>query len=144
MASVYQDIKRSKWTDLSAPDLDAFEQLAREALSHLPEDILVMCTGLQIGVAEYAEDEILDELGIGDPLELMGVFEGVGMSEDASVASTGQMPNRIWLFRRAILDYWAANDETLGDIVSHVLIHEIGHNFGLSDDDMERIEAAAG
>ena len=71
-----------------------------------------------------------------------GLFEGRGISERFTV-ETGEMPNRITLYRRPILDYWAENEETLGDIVTHVLIHEIGHHFGLSDDDMERIEASA-
>ena len=68
--------------------------------------------------------------------------EGRGISERFTM-ETGELPNRIRLYRRPILDYWAENDETLGDIITHVLIHEIGHHFGLSDDDMERIEASA-
>ena len=75
--------------------------------------------------------------------ELLGLFVGVGLAHGESIASTGSMPNRIWLYRRPIIDYWAEHEETLGAVVSHVLIHEIGHHFGLSDDDMEAIEAAA-
>ena len=78
----------------------------------------------------------------GAPFDLLGLFEGRGISERFTV-ETGEMPNRIRLYRRPILDYWAENDETLGDIITHVLIHEIGHHFGLSDEDMERIEASA-
>ena len=71
------------------------------------------------------------------------MFEGVGLAHDGAVGHTGQMPNRVWLYRRPILDYWAEHEETLGAVVSHVLVHEIGHHFGLSDDDMEAIEANA-
>ena len=82
-------------------------------------------------------------MGIESEFGLLGLFHGVGLpfrSESAPV----QMPNMIWLYRRPILDYWAEHDETLGAIVAHVLVHEIGHHFGLSDDDMAAIEQGAG
>jgi predicted Zn-dependent protease with MMP-like domain len=75
--------------------------------------------------------------------DILGLFQGVGLAHDSDMEETGRMPNMIWLYRRPILDYWAEHEETLGAIVSHVLIHEIGHHFGLSDDDMEELEAAA-
>jgi predicted Zn-dependent protease with MMP-like domain len=93
-----------------------------------------------IHVEDTATDEVLDSMGIQSELDLMGLFQGVGLpfrSESAPV----QMPNMIWLYRRPILDYWAEHEETLGHIVRHVLIHEIGHHFGLSDADMEAVEA---
>lgn len=78
------------------------------------------------------------------PFELMGLFVGIGLTEDGAVPQTGQMPNTVFLYRRAILDYWAENDDnTLGEIITHVLIHELGHHFGFSDDEMEEIEARA-
>ena len=80
-------------------------------------------------------------IGLETPFDLLGLFEGKGLSERFTI-ETGELSNRILLYRRPILDYWAENDETLGDIIAHVLIHEIGHHFGLSDDDMERIEAS--
>ncbi len=116
--------------------------MASEVLAGLPDDLLLRCGHLQISLADYAPDDVLDELGIEDPHDLLGLFEGQGLAHGGDAVGTGQMPNRIWLFRRPILDYWAAMDETLGDVVAHVLIHEIGHHFGLSDQDMERIEAA--
>ena len=103
-----------------------------------------MLADLRADVAEFAEDDVLDDLGIESPFELMGLFQGTGMAHDAAVPHTGQMPNMIWLYRRALLDYWAEHEETLGAVVSHVLIHEIGHHFGLSDEDMEAIEESAG
>ena len=142
MASV-RPVSRSGWSDRKAPELEDFETMAAEVLAGLPNEFLQLCGHLQISLADYAPDEVLDELGIEDPHDLLGLFEGQGMSEGGEVILTGQMPNRIWLYRRPILDYWAAMDETLGDVVAHVLIHEIGHHFGLSDQDMERVEAAA-
>lgn len=135
--------RRSNWAHAKAPDLDAFEALASETLAQLPNEFLALCGHVQISLADYAEDDVLNAMGIEDPHELLGLFEGVGLAQVGDAPFTGQLPNRIWLYRRAILDYWASGDETLGDIVSHVLIHEIGHHFGLSDEDMERIEQAA-
>lgn len=142
MASV-RPVSRSGWSDRKAPELEDFEAMASEVLAGLPDDLLLRCGHLQISLADYAPDDVLDALGIEDPHDLLGLFEGEGLTEGENARMTGQMPNRIWLFRRPILDYWAAMDETLGDVVAHVLIHEIGHHFGLSDHDMERIEAAA-
>ncbi|CTQ56802.1 Possibl zinc metallo-peptidase [Roseibium album] len=142
MASIHP-VSRSNWTELKAPDLAEFEAMASETLATLPDDLLLRCGHLQISLADYAPDELLDALSIEDPHDLLGLFEGLGLTEGRETDRSGQMPNRIWLFRRPILDYWAAMDETLGDVVAHVLIHEIGHHFGLSDQDMERIEAAA-
>ncbi|MEO9629365.1 metallopeptidase family protein [Roseibium sp.] len=135
--------RRTEWADRFAPDLEVFEALASETLANLPHEILAQCGHMQVSLADYAEDAVLNALGIEDPHDLLGLFEGAGLTEGAAELVTDQMPNRIWLFRRPILDYWASNPETLGEIVSHVLVHEIGHHFGLSDADMDRIEAAA-
>ena len=89
-------------------------------------------------------EDALDDLEIESPFGLIGLFEGVGMAHAPATPQTGDPPNMIWLYRRPILDYWAEFDEALGDIIRHVLIHEIGHHFGLSDADMEAIEAASG
>ncbi|MEJ8476377.1 metallopeptidase family protein [Roseibium algae] len=132
------------WSDRFAPDLDVFEALASETLSGLPHEILVQCGHVHIVLAEYADDAVLDALGIEDPHELLGLFEGNALTQGAAKVLAAQMPNRLWLYRRAILDYWASNTESLGDIVTHVVVHEIGHHFGLSDQEMDRIEAAAG
>ena len=132
---------RSEWSHRKAPDLKDFEALASDTLANLPVDLLSYCSHIQISLAEFAPDDVLDSLGIEDPFELLGLFEGNGLVEGEHLAGTGQMPNRIWLFRRPILEHWSAMDETLGDVVTHVLVHEIGHHFGLSDADMERLEA---
>jgi predicted Zn-dependent protease with MMP-like domain len=131
----------ARWRELKAPTLDEMETLAREEFERLPAAFRTLCGDLVIRVEDFATDEVLDKMGIDDPLDLLGLFEGVGLPFQ-SVHDVGRMPNMIWLYRRAILDYWAEHEETVGAVVSHVLIHEIGHHFGLSDDDMAAIEAS--
>jgi predicted Zn-dependent protease with MMP-like domain len=131
------------WRTVKAPSLADMEILARDVFARLPAKFQALCEGLVIRVEDFAPDEVLDDMDIESEFDLMGLFQGVGLpfrSESAPV----QMPNMIWLYRRPILDYWAEHDETLGAIVAHVLVHEIGHHFGLSDEDMEAIEDAAG
>jgi predicted Zn-dependent protease with MMP-like domain len=131
------------WRPVNAPSLLDLEILASTVFRDLPAKFRTLCEGLVIRVEDFATDGVLDDMEIDDPFELMGLFQGLGLpfrSESAPV----QMPNMIWLYRRPILDYWAEHDETLGAVVAHVLVHEIGHHFGLSDDDMEAIEQEAG
>jgi len=132
------------WAAAPAPSLDDLELLARDAFDALPESFRALTGELQIRVSEFPEDDVLDDLGIESEFGLLGLFHGVGLAHASAVPPTGAMPNMIWLYRRPILDYWAEHEETLGGIVTHVLIHEIGHHFGLSDDDIDAIEAAAG
>ena len=131
------------WRPVKAPSLAALEVLAGEMFRRLPRKFRDLCTDLVIQVDDFPSEEVLQELQAETEFDLLGLFQGVGLpfrSESAPM----QMPNMIWLYRRPILDYWAENDETLGAIVKHVLVHEIGHHFGLSDDDIETIESAAG
>jgi predicted Zn-dependent protease with MMP-like domain len=132
------------WSDRQAPSLDDFEALARDAYAALPQTFRRLVGDVSFAVAEFPDDDVVDELEAESPFDILGLFVGVGMTEASATPLTGEMPNRIWLYRRPILDYWAENEETLGDIVTHVLVHEIGHHFGLSDDDMEAIEEQAG
>ena len=127
---------------LSAPSLADIETLAAEAFAALPADFRVMCGDVVIRVEDFPTDDVLDEMR-AEPFDLLGLFQGVGLAHDQAVPDSGRLPNMVFLYRRAILDYWAEHDETLGAIVSHVLVHEIGHHFGLSDAGMEAIEAAA-
>ncbi|KAA2235026.1 metallopeptidase family protein [Salinarimonas soli] len=129
---------------LKAPTLAEMERLADEAYVALPDGFRALCEGLVIHVVDFPDDETLDEMDCETPFDLLGLFRGIGLAQGSPGAVTGQFPNMIWLYRRPILDYWADHDETLGAIVTHVLVHEIGHHFGLSDADMEAIEAAAG
>jgi predicted Zn-dependent protease with MMP-like domain len=128
------------WADLGAPSLVDFEDMAAAAFAALPEDFRRLCQGLVIKVEDFPDDETLDNLECESEFDLLGLFHGQGLAQGEVMAQTGQTPNMIWLFRRPILDYWAENDERLGAIVTHVMVHEIGHHFGLSDADMEAIE----
>lgn len=132
------------WTGLMAPSLADIERLAEDAYARLPEAFRRLCDGVVIKVDDFPDDETLDEMECETNFDLLGLFRGTGMAQAGAVAPTGSFPNMIWLYRRPILDYWAENEETLGHIVTHVLVHEIGHHFGLSDADMEAIERAAG
>ena len=132
--------KKIDWKDLKAPELDDFEAMAAEAYAALPADFRRMTGEIEIRVADFPDEEVVREMELESEFDILGLFSGVGVAHDAAVPETGRLPNRVWLYRRPILDYWAEHDETLGDIVSHVLVHEIGHHFGLSDDDMYGIE----
>ena len=127
-----------------APSLEDLEALAVASYAALSDDFRKLTGEILFRVAEFPESDVLDELGVESEFDILGLFQGVGMAHGAAVAETGRMPNMIWLYRRPILDYWAEHQESLGTIVTHVLVHEIGHHFGLSDDDMEAIETAAG
>jgi predicted Zn-dependent protease with MMP-like domain len=130
------------WRGAKAPSLDEFEGLAIEAFRRLPESFRTLCEDLVIRVDDFPTDEVLDHMGVQSEFDLLGLFQGVGLPFRSESAPT-HMPNMIWLYRRPILDYWAEHEETLGAIVTHVLVHEVGHHFGLSDADMHAIEAGA-
>jgi predicted Zn-dependent protease with MMP-like domain len=115
------------WSSAKAPSLAEMEAMADEVFGRLPKGFRNLC-------------EVLEEMQAETEFDLLGLFQGVGLPFRSN-DDIARLPNMIWLYRRPILDYWAEHDETLGHIVRHVLIHEIGHHFGLSDDDMEAIEA---
>lgn len=133
----------SDWTERVAPSLEDFEVLAVKALDGLPAEFRALIGDVPCVVQEFPDQETLDDLGIESEFDLMGLFRGVGLPQGAANPVTGQLPNQIWLYRRPILDYWAEHEETLGAVVTHVLVHEIGHHFGFSDEDMEAIEERA-
>jgi predicted Zn-dependent protease with MMP-like domain len=130
------------WQQVKAPSLAEFEQLAMDAWERLPTEFRAMCQDVIVRVDDFARDEVLDDLGIESPFDLMGLYQGVSLDRK-STADVPREPDMVFLYRRAILDYWAEGTETLGHLVTHVLVHEIGHHFGLSDDDMEKIEMEA-
>jgi predicted Zn-dependent protease with MMP-like domain len=129
------------WLNSKAPSLAEFEVFAIEAFRRLPQEFRALCADLVIKIDDFPTDEVLDKMGLDSEFDILGLFQGVGLPFRAESAPT-HMPNMIWLYRRPILDYWAEHDEALGAIVTHVLVHEIGHHFGLSDADMEDIEAS--
>jgi predicted Zn-dependent protease with MMP-like domain len=129
------------WRNAKAPSLAEFEILASNVFRHLPKGFRDLCTDVVIQVDDFPTKEVLRAMRARSDFDLLGLFQGVGLPFRSGSAPL-QMPNMIWLYRRPILDYWAEHDETLGAIVKHVLVHEIGHHFGLSDADMHSIERA--
>ena len=118
-------------------------KMAQSAFDRLPASFRRLCEGLVIQVVDFPDDETLDEMGAQTEFDLLGLFRGRGLAHRPASDETGAFPNMIWLYRRPLLDYWCEGEDTLDAVVAHVLIHEIGHHFGLSDDDMEAIEARA-
>ena len=131
-----------RWRAAAPPTIAEIEALAREAYAALPEQFRAMCQDLVIRVEDFPTDEVVESMKLDSEFDLLGLFQGVGLPFQSEMAPT-HMPNMIWLYRRPILDYWAEHEDGLSAIVTHVLVHEIGHHFGFSDDDMEAIEAGA-
>lgn len=130
------------WKNAEAPTLADFEVIAGAVWERLASEFREVCSDLVIRIEDFAIDEVLDELEIESPLDLLGLYHGLSLDKK-SVSDLPREPDMVVLYRRAILDYWADGDESLGEIITHVLVHEIGHHFGFSDTDMEQIEAQA-
>ncbi len=131
-------------SDLYAPTLEDLDALAGAAFAQLPASFRRLCEGLVIRVVDFPDDDTLDRMGAQSEFDLLGLFRGQGLAQRGAVAETGALPNMIWLYRRPMLDFWCEGDDTIGAVVTHVLVHEIGHHFGLSDADIEAIERSAG
>ena len=127
----------------NAPSAAEIEGIARRALESLPDPFASHLSDVVLQVEEFADEETLREMGIEEPFELTGLYEGLPLTE-RSVEHSGTLPDRIRLFRRPILDEWAADGHGLEHLVRHVLIHEVGHHFGFSDEDMHALEETAG
>ena len=121
------------------PSADEIEAIARATLAALPGQFANSLGDVVLQVEEFADDATLDSVGVEDPFDLSGIYEGVPLTE-RSVDQSGTLPERIRLFRRPLLDEWAHGADTLEHLVAHVLIHEVGHHFGLSDADMHALE----
>jgi predicted Zn-dependent protease with MMP-like domain len=141
-AGIREATSMTDWSKLEAPSLAEFETIAHKAYDRLPARFRDMTKDVLIRIEDFPTDEVLDSLGIQSAFDLLGLYQGVDLGRK-SVFDSGTLPDMVFLYRRPILDYWAEHDETLGHIVTHVLVHEIGHHFGLSDDDMEHIEQEA-
>lgn len=124
-----------------APDAAAIEALAQAALARIPEPFAAHLRDVALVVEEFADEETLAGLGIQDPFELTGLYHGLPIGEKSAFES-GALPDRIHLYRRALLDEWVETGVSLEALVSHVVVHEVGHHFGLSDDDMHALEDA--
>ena len=132
---------QNDWATARAPSIVELEGLAAAAWQRLPPEFRGLCDSIVIRVEEFAAEEVLHALNIESPFDLMGLYQGVSLDRK-SVMDITQGPDMVFLYRRALLDYWSESDETLGHLVTHVLVHEIGHHFGLSDADMDRIEGS--
>ncbi|MBI1179148.1 MAG: Zn-dependent protease [Alphaproteobacteria bacterium] len=126
------------------PGIEDFELMARDAFDRLPAEFRRHCDGVAILVEDFPDDEVCEDMELESPYDLLGLYEGISMLDKASGLIDG-VPDVIFLYREPILDYWeeGGREESLRHIVTHVLVHEIGHHFGFSDEDMERIEDAA-
>ena len=126
-----------------APDAAAIEQLADQAMARLPAEFRAFLDGVVVRVEEFADEETLAGFGMEDPFELTGLYTGRPAGERDAMGPGELMPV-IHLYRRPLLDEWAETGVTLEDLITHVIVHEVGHHFGLSDDDMHAIEDSAG
>ena len=135
--------KTSKWQNATAPTLAEFEEMAAAAWERVPDKFRAKAEGVLIRVEDFATDEVLQSLGIGSAYELLGLYHGVSLN-NKSVMDLPRQPDMVFLYRRPILEEWAEGGEKLGDLITHVLIHEIGHHFGFSDEDMSHIETKLG
>ena len=130
------------WKIAEAPSLNDFELLARDAFAGLPEEFRALVDGIMFVVQDFPDEDVIKDMELESEFEILGLFQGPDLAARESNIGVPD-PTMILLYRRPILDYWAEHREKLGDIVRHVLVHEIGHHFGLSDDEMEGIEGAA-
>lgn len=130
------------WRNASAPSLADFETMTAEAFAGLPGAFRQMCGDVVILIEDFPEAEIVRDMGLESEFDILGLYTGIALTEQESLAPP-RLPNTVHLYRRPILDYWAEHEETLGWIVRHVLVHEIGHHFGLSDETMHALEDQA-
>ena len=128
--------------EISPPSLADIDTLAREALDVLPPELKKFTEGVIVQVEDFPDDEICAEMELESPFDILGLYQGVSLAEKRIEASGGT-PDMVFLYRRPILDYWCETGEDLAHVVRHVLIHEIGHHFGYSDDEMETLDTIA-
>jgi predicted Zn-dependent protease with MMP-like domain len=126
----------------TAPDIADIEVLAREALKTIPAPLRHHVRGVVVQVQDFPDEETIKEMGLMSPFDLLGLYRGISLTRK-SVSDIGDDVDMIFLYRRPLLDYWCETGEDLGALIRHVMIHEIGHHFGFSDEDMEQIEAQA-
>ncbi len=131
------------WETAPSPSLVDFERMAAAAWERLPTEFREKAGDVLVRVEEFATEEVLQALGIENPLELSGLYHGVSLDKK-SVSDVPRQLDMVFLYRRPILEEWAAGNETLGALIEHILVHEIGHHFGFSDADMAGIERSSG
>lgn len=121
------------------PGLAEFEHLAARAFAAIPDEMRRLVEAVPIRIEDFPDEDVEEEMDLDTPYDLLGLYSGVALTHKSILDSITQ-PDMIFLYRRPILDYWCETGEDLEDVIRHVLIHEIGHHFGFSDEDMERIE----
>ncbi len=124
------------------PSLGEMEAMAYQELERIPDELRRHCVGLAVRVEDFAHDDVLADMDIESPFDLMGLYHGIPLTRQSTYDIRHQ-PDMVFLYRRAILDYWCEGTDDLRGVIRHVLIHEIGHHFGFSDADMDRIERTA-
>lgn len=127
---------------ISPPSLTDIDAMAKAALASLPEELKSFTADVVVLVQEFPDDDVCREMELESPFDILGLYQGISLA-DKQIESSGNMPDIVFIYRRPILDYWCETGEDLGHVVRHVLIHEIGHHFGFSDETMEAIEEAA-
>jgi predicted Zn-dependent protease with MMP-like domain len=125
---------------LMAPTLEEIERLARAAAASLPEPFRRHLADIAFMVADFPDEAVLADMGLESPFDILGLYQGHPVGSEGEAASL-RMPPVIHLYRRPILDEWAHGEDSLEHIIQHLIVHEVGHHFGLSDEDMEAIEA---
>ncbi len=131
----------SPWASAVSPTTEDIGKLAEQAYRALPENFHAMCGDIIIRVEDFADPELIEFLGGSSSYDLMGLFHPAGESLIDNI-ETALETHAVIVFRRAILDYWADSDETLGNIITHIIVHEIGRQFGLNEDELEQVEIA--
>ena len=129
------------WSERQAPSLADMERLAAEGWQRMPQEFRNLCGDVVIRVEDFPTDDVQRAMKLESPFDLLGLYHGVSIDKKSVMDPVG-LPSMVFLYRRPMLDYWAEHGETLGHLVTHVLVHEIGHHFGLSDADMAYIEAS--
>lgn len=128
------------WLGRAAPDLETIEQMAQATIAELPAQFAEPARAIVVRVEDFAPDDLLDEMNIDSPFDLTGLYDGIPLTEK-SVMDVVDRPDMIWLFRRPILDEWAERgDVSLGQLVAHVMVHELAHHFGWSDEEIAEID----
>src|SRR6204780_220951 len=128
------------WKSAKAPSLAEMEAMTHEVFERLPKSFRDLCEDVIIRIDDFPTDDVLDEMGAASEFDLLGLFQGIGLPFRSN-DDIARLPNMVWLYRRPILDHWAEHEEGLGHIIRHVLIHEIGHHFGLPEADMAAKQA---
>ncbi len=128
------------WTRTLAPDFTALHEMAQTAIAGLPEAYRAAARDVALRIEDFAPDTLLQQMEVEDAFDLTGLYQGIPLTEK-SISDQPYSPDTIWLFRRPILDEWAARgDVALAALVTHVLVHELAHHFGWTDDQIARID----